>query len=122
LPRFKDDEQLLNIFEHPPGGSIILVGEMERYPVLDPTTPGLCEIRRVRPADGIGRWVYCKYCYKNVRPVVMMEELPPAAHWPPSEMVLCSECSAGLTAPVAIGEGGVKEGWRRTPWIHPATS
>jgi hypothetical protein len=120
MPTFKDDEHLLNLLENPPGGSIIIPGQAVRYPALDPTTPGRCEIRRVHSSDGVGRWVYCKYCYKNVRPVVMMEELPPAANWPPSEMILCAECSAGLTAPVAIAEGGAAEGWRRTPWIHSA--
>ncbi len=35
---------------------------------------------------GIGRWIYCKYCYKNVQPVEDTAEM----------LIICSECGYGL--------------------------
>lgn len=32
----------------------------------------------------IGRWIYCKYCYKNIQPFVDFD------------LIKCSECQAGL--------------------------
>lgn len=34
----------------------------------------------------MGRWVYCKYCYKNVLPIVNYNE----------GLIQCSECGYGL--------------------------
>lgn len=35
---------------------------------------------------GLGRWIYCKYCYKSVKPSLSG-----------INQVVCSECGAGLT-------------------------
>ena len=43
-------------------------------------------MEKVRPAKGFGRWVYCKYCGKNVRP--MLSGI---------NQIVCSECGYGLT-------------------------
>lgn len=40
----------------------------------------------VRPAKGFGRWIYCKYCYKNVKP--MLSGI---------NQIVCSQCGSGLT-------------------------
>lgn len=40
----------------------------------------------VRPAKGFGRWIYCKYCYKNVKP--MLSGI---------NQLVCSKCGCGLT-------------------------
>jgi uncharacterized Zn finger protein len=40
----------------------------------------------------VSRWVYCKYCYKNVCPSILRETGPDGD----SEQVTCSECGAGL--------------------------
>jgi hypothetical protein len=51
------------------------------------------ELTGVRPG-GYGRWMYCKYCYKNVRPVASYEDVEPVGE---TRQALCSECGAGLT-------------------------
>jgi hypothetical protein len=38
---------------------------------------------RVKP----GRWIYCKYCYKNRKPIVS---------WYPDFLIKCSKCNYGL--------------------------
>lgn len=35
----------------------------------------------------IGRWIYCKYCYKNVLPIINFNE----------GLIQCSECGYGLS-------------------------
>jgi len=42
--------------------------------------------RRRLGKKGAGRWIYCKYCYKNVLPVI--DE--------PEGLIVCSECGYGL--------------------------
>jgi hypothetical protein len=39
-----------------------------------------------RDSKGIGRWIYCKYCYKNVKPQLSGVN-----------QVICSVCNSGLT-------------------------
>ncbi|MGZ5551510.1 MAG: hypothetical protein ACXWE7_12065 [Nitrososphaeraceae archaeon] len=39
-------------------------------------------VEEVKP----GRWIYCKYCYKNV--------IPNVNYW--EGLIECSECNAGL--------------------------
>ncbi len=34
----------------------------------------------------MGRWIYCKYCYKNVLPIINYNE----------GLIQCSECGCGL--------------------------
>lgn len=41
------------------------------------------------------RWMYCKYCYKNVLPRLLVEEVDGQRY----VMEICSECEAGLTPP-----------------------
>lgn len=50
-------------------------------------------------AKGAGRWVYCKYCDKNVMPVILTEIFPDTLI---HEMVLCSECGYGLTPSIPV--------------------
>lgn len=40
----------------------------------------------VRPAKGFGRWIFCKYCDKNVKP--MLSGI---------NQIVCSECGYDLT-------------------------
>lgn len=40
----------------------------------------------IRPINGFGRWIYCKYCGKNVKPVLSGVN-----------QIRCSECGYGLT-------------------------
>jgi len=52
---------------------------------------------------GAGRWIYCKYCGKNVMPVILTEVHPGiGVH----EMVLCSQCGYGLTPPIPVEKPG----------------
>ena len=48
-------------------------------------------------SGGAGRWMYCKYCYKTVRPIRLLENV-----FGETAMVVCSECGAGLTPPVPV--------------------
>lgn len=48
-------------------------------------------------SGGYGRWVWCKYCRKNVRPLALIEMVLDER----TSMCLCSVCRYGLTAPVA---------------------
>jgi len=43
-------------------------------------------IEKVRKTKGIGRWIYCKYCYKNVQPLLGG-----------INQIVCSECGYALT-------------------------
>jgi hypothetical protein len=43
-------------------------------------------IQPVKDIKGFGRWIYCKYCYKNVRPQISG-----------LNQIVCSECGYGLT-------------------------
>lgn len=49
----------------------------------------------------IGRWVYCKYCYKCVLPIVNYDE----------GLVQCSECSSGLARLDAVIKAGSYKKW-----------
>lgn len=57
------------------GGSIIRPDGVEEI-----------SLEHVRPTKGFGRWIYCKYCYKNVKP--MLSGI---------NQIVCSECGSGLT-------------------------
>lgn len=41
----------------------------------------------------LGRWIYCKYCYKNVKPILVS-----------SYQICCSECGYGLTPDFILKE------------------
>ena len=43
-------------------------------------------LERVKMVRGLGRWIYCKYCYKSVRPLLSGVN-----------QIICSECGYGLT-------------------------
>lgn len=53
---------------------------------------------------GAGRWIYCKYCYKNVLPTVFEEESDIVGY---QKLAVCSECGSGLD----ILERRHPEGW-----------
>jgi hypothetical protein len=59
-------------------------------------------------SGGFGRWMYCKYCYKDVCPVASHENVSSSGA---TRQALCSECGAGLSPcePVdQLGSGGVQ--------------
>lgn len=49
----------------------------------------------------LGRWVYCKYCYKSVRPQLHLLD----------GLVRCSECGYGLAPLDKVIEAGSYEKW-----------
>ena len=49
----------------------------------------------------LGRWVYCKYCYKNVAPY--------ADHF--ADLVVCGVCGYGLAPLHAVEEFGSYGAW-----------
>jgi len=63
------DEQLCNV-----GSTIFPDGTKKIY------------LQPVRETKGFHRWIYCKYCYKNVKPVLSG-----------INQIRCSECGCGLT-------------------------
>lgn len=49
------------------------------------------------PTMGLGRWIYCKYCYKSVTPAYFEEEMIMPNSKPITQsMITCSNCGAGL--------------------------
>lgn len=54
--------------------------------IFEPNEPEKIFLEPIRPAKGFGRWIYCKYCYKNVKP--MLSGI---------NQVVCSKCGSGLT-------------------------
>lgn len=49
----------------------------------------------------LGRWFYCKYCYKNIRPLANSLE----------GIVVCPECNYGLAPLEAVIEAGSLQAW-----------
>ena len=62
--------------------------------------------RAQAPSRGLGRWMYCKYCDKNVRPLALIEDERDFAPELPdpqlTRMAVCSACGYGLTPPTPI--------------------
>lgn len=54
--------------------------------VINPNGFNEITLQPIRPIDGFGRWIYCKYCYKNVKPGLSG-----------IYQIVCPECGAGLT-------------------------
>lgn len=50
--------------------------------------------------SGYGRWIYCKYCYKNVRPAILEELLEGKRY----RMIVCNECNSCLTPTEEVGD------------------
>ena len=48
------------------------------------------------PRKGLGRWIYCSYCYKNVTPAYFEEKLLFAYKLIVQALLTCSACGAGL--------------------------
>ena len=48
------------------------------------------------PRKGLGRWIYCSYCYKHVSPGYFEEEMLFADKLVVQAMITCSACGAGL--------------------------
>lgn len=63
-----------------------LIGAMSKETLHEPNGRVTVWMNSIRRANGFGRWVYCKYCYKNVRPVLGGEN-----------QVTCGKCGAGLS-------------------------
>jgi len=54
---------------------------------------------------GFGRWMYCKYCYKNTRPLCSFENLASITDGELEGIfvqAVCGECGAGLTPPERV--------------------
>lgn len=49
----------------------------------------------------LGRWVYCKYCYKNVQPILAFYD----------GLIECSECKAGLAPLDDVIKAGSYQKW-----------
>ena len=49
----------------------------------------------------LGRWVHCKYCYKNVLPKMNV----------PEELIQCAECTSGLTPLADVIKAGGYADW-----------
>jgi hypothetical protein len=54
-------------------------------------------LEKARPAKGFGRWIYCKYCYKKVNP--MLSGI---------NQIICSKCGSSLTPDFFSSENLVK--------------
>ncbi len=50
----------------------------------------------------LGRWVYCKYCYRNVRPGIH----------PDGSIVVCTECYHGLAPVDEVISAGSYQRWK----------
>lgn len=79
-----------------PGGSMYIAGV--QYPSFRKARDGdrLDDYAEVKPARR-GRWVYCKYCYRNTLPLALHEFLQKRdgsqIH---GIMLICSRCGSGL--------------------------
>lgn len=49
----------------------------------------------------LGRWAYCKYCYKNVRPKLDFDQ----------SLIRCPKCGAGLAPLDQVIEAGSYQKW-----------
>ena len=58
----------------------------------------------------LGRWVYCKYCYKNVRPKMDFFD----------GLVKCSLCGAGLAPLNQVIEAGSYQKWNEKVFLDYA--
>lgn len=54
----------------------------------------------------LGRWVYCKYCYKNVLPNLAFFD----------GLIECSECKAGLAPLEDVIRAGSYQTWENNLW------
>jgi len=64
--------------------------------------PNLTPADRIRLGKkGAGRWVYCKYCYKNVMPIIDEDE----------DLIVCRECGYGLAVLSDVRKAGSYNKW-----------
>lgn len=49
----------------------------------------------------LGRWFYCKYCYRNTRPIIGAD----------GSLVVCSRCNAGLAPLDQVMKFGSLAAW-----------
>lgn len=73
------------------GGRGELVGPLIRLGETTVTDDG--DITCTLTKGGWGRWVYCKYCYRNVAPYDLREESKDSGI---TRLCVCSECGGGL--------------------------
>ena len=64
----------------------------------------MLDLIREHGVPKIGRWVYCKYCYKKVLPRLNF----------PEGLIQCTECIAGLAPLDAVIEAGSYAAWEAT--------
>lgn len=79
-----------------PGGGIYLAGGGFK-PTFHPAAPG--EAHAAMVVDKSEPPVYCKYCYTDVAPLTLREEVIPGRV---TEMTICSVCASGLTPPEVV--------------------
>lgn len=75
-----------------PGGGAIRYGGLYE-PCFRPAVGEERAVATVLPTRD-RRAVYCKYCYQDVLPLILREEVIPGRV---TEMTLCAECGYGLT-------------------------
>ncbi len=56
----------------------------------------ISELKLGVPVKGYGRWIYCKYCYKNVQPYYLEEELDIVVKSVKQVIIGCPICTSGL--------------------------
>ena len=66
----------------------------------------LLDLIRQHGSPKLGRWVYCKYCYKNVLPRLSLLD----------GLIQCTECLSGLAPLKDVIVAGSYEAWERDLW------
>src|SRR3989442_14092061 len=63
-----------------------IIGALSKEQMIEPGGKVTTWMNPIRRASGFGRWVYCKYCHRNVAPRLGG-----------INQVTCGECGAGLS-------------------------
>jgi len=77
------------------------IGRRVAFTIMRPNSPEELRIEPVYETKGLGHWIYCKYCYENVLPVLGG-----------INQVVCSKCGYGLS-PDFFTFKALKE------WVNP---
>ena len=75
-----------------------------KYPDLRPVYDHMLDLIREYGVPKLGRWAYCKYCYKNVLPRLNFTE----------GLVQCTDCISGLAPLDAVIKAGSYAAWEAT--------
>lgn len=74
-----------------------------KYPELKFAYDELLDLITKYGMPKLGRWIYCKYCYKNVLPKFSFG----------GGVVLCSECQSGLAPLEDVIKAGSLKKWEQ---------